>query len=134
MDYFIPIIIVLFILSLSMIITLILILCNIKKTKHSPADTIKPIVDQLAEIHKDLDTIRRSSVNTERNIATIKNGTNTINASQVTDYYLSQTLNQNEPGAISPHTPASYQKSVISALLTRKISYMDTYTFWCKKQ
>ena len=42
--------------------------------------------------HKDLDTIRRNSVNTERNIATIKNGINTINASQITDYYLSQTL------------------------------------------
>lgn len=92
MDYFIPIIIVLVILSLSMIITSIVILRNSRKTKHTPADTIKPIVDQLAAIHKDLDTIRRNSVNTERNIATIKNGINTINASQVTDYYLSQTL------------------------------------------
>ena len=81
----------LIILSLS-IITSIVILRNIKKAKHSPADTIKPIVDQLAAIHKDLDTIRRNSVNTERNIATIKNSINTINSSQVTDYYLSQTL------------------------------------------
>ena len=61
----------LIILSLS-IITSIVILRNIKKAKHSPADTNKPIVDQLAAIHKDLDTIRRNSVNTERNIATIK--------------------------------------------------------------
>ncbi len=92
MDYLIPVIIISIILSLCMIITSIVILRNIKKAKHSPADTIKPIVDQLAAIHKDLDTIRRNSVNTERNIATIKNGINTINASQVTDYYLSQTL------------------------------------------
>ena len=92
MDYFILIIIVLVILSLGMVITSIVILRNIKKTRHSPADTIKPIVDQLAAIHKDLDTIRRNSVNTERNIATIKNSINTINSSQVTDYYLSQTL------------------------------------------
>ena len=92
MDYLIPVIIISIILSLSMIITSIVILRNIKKAKHSPADTIKPIVGQLAAIHKDLDTIRRNSVNTERNIATIKNGINTINASQVTDYYLSQTL------------------------------------------
>ena len=92
MDYLITVIIISIILSLSMIITSIVILRNIKKAKHSPADTIKPIVDQLAAIHKDLDTIRRNSVTTERNIATIKNGINTINASQVTDYYLSQTL------------------------------------------
>lgn len=92
MDYLIPVIIISIILSLCMIITSIVILRNSRKTKHTPADTIKPIVDQLAAIHKDLDTIRRNSVNTERNIATIKNGINTINASQVTDYYLSQTL------------------------------------------
>ena len=92
MDYLIPVIIISIILSLCMIITSIVILRNIKKAKHSPADTIKPIVDQLVAIHKDLDTIRRNSVTTERNIATIKNGINTINASQVTDYYLSQTL------------------------------------------
>ena len=92
MDYLIPAIIISIILSLCMIITSIVILRNSRKTKHTPADTIKPIVDQLAAIHKDLDTIRRNSVNTERNIATIKNGINTINASQVTDYYLSQTL------------------------------------------
>lgn len=92
MDYLIPVIIISIILSLCMIITSIVILRNSRKTKHTPADTIKPIVDQLASIHKDLDTIRRNSVNTERNIATIKNGINTINASQVTDYYLSQTL------------------------------------------
>ena len=92
MDYFILIIIVLVILSLGMVITSIVILRNIKKTRHSPTDTIKPIVEQLAAIHKDLDTIRRNSVNTERNIATIKNSINTINSSQVTDYYLSQTL------------------------------------------
>lgn len=92
MDYFILIIIVLVILSLGMVITSIVILRNIKKTRHSQANTIKPIVDQLAAIHKDLDTIRRNSVNTERNIATIKNSINTINSSQVTDYYLSQTL------------------------------------------
>lgn len=93
MDYFIPIIIFLVILSLGMLITSFVILHNSIKPKHTPADTIKPIVDQLAAIHKDLDTIRRNSVNTERNIATIKNGINTINTSQVTDYYLSQTLN-----------------------------------------
>lgn len=75
-----------------MIITSIVILCNSRKTKHTPADTIKPIVEQLAAIHKDLDTIRRNSVNTERNIATIKNSINTINSSQATAYYLSQTL------------------------------------------
>ena len=92
MDYLIPVIIISIILSLCMIITSIVILRNSRKTKHTPADTIKPIVDQLGAIHKDLDTIRRNSVNTERNIATIKNGINTINASQVTDYYLSQTL------------------------------------------
>lgn len=92
MDYLIPVIIISIILSLCMIITSIVILRNSRKTKHTPANTIKPIVDQLAAIHKDLDTIRRNSVNTERNIATIKNGINTINASQVTDYYLSQTL------------------------------------------
>ena len=94
MDYFIPIIIVRVILSLCMImiITSIVILRNSRKTKHTPAYTIKPIVEQLAAIHKDLDTIRRNSVNAERNIATIKNSINTINSSQVTDYYLSQTL------------------------------------------
>ena len=92
MDYLIPVIIITIILSLGMIVTSIVIFRNSKKAKLSPADTIKPIVDQLAAIHKDLDTIRRNSVNTERNIATIKNGINTINASQVTDYYLSQTL------------------------------------------
>lgn len=92
MDYLIPVIIISIILSLCMIITSIVILCNSRKIKHTPADTIKPIVEQLAAIHKDLDTIRRNSINTERNIATIKNGINTINASQVTDYYLSQTL------------------------------------------
>ena len=91
-DYFIPIIIVLLILSLGMVITFFVILRNNIKPKPTPADTIKPIVDQLAAIHKYLDTIRRNSVNTERNIATIKNGINTINASQITDYYLSQTL------------------------------------------
>ena len=92
MDYLIPVIIISIILSLCMIITSIAIFRNSKKTKPTTADTIRPIVDQLAAIHKDLDTIRRNSVNAERNIATIKNGINTINASQVTDYYLSQTL------------------------------------------
>ena len=92
MDYLIPVIIITIILSLGMIVTSIVIFRNSKRMKPSPADTIRPIVDQLAAIHKDLDTIRRNSVNTERNIATIKNGINTINASQVTDYYLSQTL------------------------------------------
>ena len=92
MDYFIPFIIVLLILSLGMVITFFVILRNNIKPISTPADTIKSIVDQLVAIHKDLDTIRRNSVNTERNIATIKNGINTINASQVTDYYLSQTL------------------------------------------
>ena len=92
MDYLIPVIIISIILSLCMIITSIAILRNSKKAKYTPTDTIKPIVEQLAAIHMDLDTIRRNSVNTERNIATIKNGINTINASQVTDYYLSQTL------------------------------------------
>lgn len=92
MDYLIPVIIISIILSLCMIITSIVILRNSRKPKPTPADTIKPIVDQLAAIHKDLDTIRRNSVNTERNIATIKNSINTINSSQVTDYYLSQTL------------------------------------------
>ena len=92
MDYLIPVIIISIILSLTMIITSIAILRNSKKTKHTAADSIKPIVDQLSAIHKDLDTIRRNSVNTERNIATIKNSINTINSSQVTDYYLSQTL------------------------------------------
>ena len=92
MDYFILIIIVLVILSLGMVITFFVILRNNIKPKSTPADTIKPIVEQLAAIHKDLDTIRRNSVNTERNIATIKNSINTINSSQVTDYYLSQTL------------------------------------------
>ena len=92
MDYLIPGIIISIILSLCIIITSIVILRNSRKTKHTPADTIKPIVEQLAAIHKDLDTIRRNSVNTERNIATIKNSINTINSSQVTDYYLSQTL------------------------------------------
>lgn len=92
MDYLIPAIIISIILSLTMIITSIAILRNSKKAKYTPADTIKPIVEQLVAIHKDLDTIRRNSVNTERNIATIKNSINTINSSQVTDYYLSQTL------------------------------------------
>ena len=92
MDYLIPVIIITIILSLGMIVTSIVIFRNSKRMKPSPVDTIKPIVDQLAAIHKDLDTIRRNSVNTERNIATIKNGINTINASQVTAYYLSQTL------------------------------------------
>lgn len=92
MDYLIPVIIITVILSLGMIVTSIVIFRNSKKTKPTTADTIRPIVDQLAAIHKDLDTIRRNSVNAERNIATIKNGINTINASQVTNYYLSQTL------------------------------------------
>lgn len=92
MDYLIPVIIISIILSLCMIITSIVILRNSRKTRHSPADTIKPIVDQLAAINKDLDTIRRNSVNTERNIATIKNSINTITSSQVTDHYLSQIL------------------------------------------
>ena len=92
MDYLIPVIIISIILSLTMIITSIAILRNSKKAKYTPADTIKPIVEQLAAIHKALDTIRRNSVNTERNIATIKHSINTINSSQVTDYYLSQTL------------------------------------------
>lgn len=72
MDYLIPVIIITIILSLGMIVTSIVIFRNSKKAKLSPADTIKPIVDQLAAIHKDLDTIGRNSVNTERNIATIK--------------------------------------------------------------
>ena len=128
MDYFIPIIIVLFILSLSMIITLIVILCNIKKTKHSPADTIKPIVDQLAEIHKDLDTIRRSSVNNERNIATIKNGINTINASQDTDYYLSQTLNLKRAwGNLSTYTGLLSKVRHLSTTDSEDILYRYIY-------
>lgn len=92
MDYLIPVIIISIILSLCMIITSIAILRNSKKAKYTPTDTIKPIVEQLAAIHKDLDTIRRNSVNTERNIATIKNSINTITSSQVIDHYLSQTL------------------------------------------
>ena len=92
MDFLITVIIISIILSLGMIITSIIILRNSRNPNPTPADTIKPIVDQLAAIHKDLDTIRRNLVNTERNIATIKNGINTISASQGTDYYLSQTL------------------------------------------
>ena len=92
MDFLITVIIISIILSLGMIITSIIILRNSRNPKPTPADTIKPIVDQLAAIHKDLDTIRRNSVNAERNIATIKNGIIAINSSQVTDYYLSQTL------------------------------------------
>lgn len=92
MDFLITVIIISIILSLGMIITSIIILRNCRNPKPTPADTIKPIVDQLAAIHKDLDTIRRNSVNAERNIATIKNGIIAINSSQVTDYYLSQTL------------------------------------------
>ena len=92
MDFLITVIIISIILSLGMIITSIIILRNSRNPKPTPADTIKPIVEQLASIHKDLDTIRRNSVNAERNIATIKNGIIAINSSQVTDYYLSQTL------------------------------------------
>ena len=92
MDFLITVIIISIILSLGMIITSIIILRNSRNPKLTPADTIKPIVEQLASIHKDLDTIRRNSVNAERNIATIKNGIIAINSSQVTDYYLSQTL------------------------------------------
>lgn len=92
MDFLITVIIISIILSLGMIITSIIILRNSRNPKPTPADTIKPIVDQLAAIHKDLDTIRRNSVNAERNIATIKNGIIAIISSQVTDYYLSQTL------------------------------------------
>lgn len=92
MDFLITVIIISIILSLGMIITSIIILRNSRNPNPTPADTIKPIVDQLAAIHKDLDTIRRNSVNAERNIATIKNGIIAINSSQVTDYYLSQTL------------------------------------------
>ena len=135
MDYLIPVIIISIILSLCMIITSIVILRNSRKTKHTPADTIKPIVEQLAAIHKDLDTIRRNSVNTERNIATIKNGINTISASQGTDYYLSQTLSLKKGlGTISPHTPILYQKSVTSALPTQRTYYTDIYPLWCKIQ
>ena len=111
MDYLIPVIIISIILSLCMIITSIVILRNIKKAKHSPADIIKPIVDQLAAIHKDLDTIRRNSVNAERNIATIKNSINTINASQVTDYYLSQILSLKKVLGQSLHIHRSHIKS-----------------------
>lgn len=92
MDFLITVIIISIILSLGMIITSIIILRNSRNPKPTHADTIKPIVDQLAAIHNDLDTIRRNSVNAERNIATIKNGIIAINSSQVTDYYLSQTL------------------------------------------
>ncbi|MBQ2242969.1 MAG: hypothetical protein II318_01995 [Bacteroidales bacterium] len=92
MDFLITVIIISIILSLGMIITSIIILRNSRNPKPTPADTIKPIVEQLASIHKDLDTIRRNSVNAERNIATIKNGIIAINSSQITDYYLSQTL------------------------------------------
>ena len=92
MDFLITVIIISIILSLGMIITPIIILRNSRNPKPTPADTIKPIVEQLASIHKDLDTIRRNSVNAERNIATIKNGIIAINSSQITDYYLSQTL------------------------------------------
>lgn len=92
MDFLITVIIISIILSLGMIITSIIILRNSRNPKPTPADTIKPIVEQLASIHKDLDTIRRNSVNAERNIATIKNGIIAINSSQVTDYHLSQTL------------------------------------------
>lgn len=134
MDYFIPIIIVLLILSLGMVITFFVILCNNIKPKSTPADTIKPIVDQLAATHKDLDTIRRNSVNTERNIATIKNGINTINASQITDYYLSQTFSlKRSLDNLSTYT-GLYQKSVTSALPTLKTYYIDIYTLWCKIQ
>lgn len=92
MDFLITVIIISIILSLGMIITSIIILRNSRNPKPTPADSIKPIVEQLASINKDLDTIRRNSVNAERNIATIKNGIIAINSSQVTDYYLSQTL------------------------------------------
>ena len=111
MDYLIPVIIISIILSLCMIITSIVILRNSRKTKHTPADTIKPIVEQLAAIHKDLDTIRRNSVNTERNIATIKNGINTISASQGTDYYLSQTLSLKKVLGQSLHIHRYFIKS-----------------------
>lgn len=90
MYYLIPVIIISIILLLMMIITSIVILRNSKKAKCTPTDTIRPIVEQLAAIHKDIETIRRNSINTERNISTIKNGIKTINSSLVTDYYLSQ--------------------------------------------
>ena len=131
MDYFIPIIIVLLILSLGMVITFFFILRNNIKPKPTPADTIKPIVDQLAAIHKDLDTIRRNSVNTERNIATIKNSINTITSSQVTDHYLSQILSLKRSWD-NLYTPVFYQKSVTSALPTLMTYYTDTYTLWHK--
>lgn len=132
MDYLIPVIIISIILSLCMIIISIVILRNSRKTRHTPADTIKPIVEQLAAIHKDLDTIRRNSVNTERNIATIKNGINTINASQVTDYYLSQTLSLKRSwDNLSTYTGLL---SKVRVLPTQRVPYIDTSILWYRKQ
>lgn len=129
MDYFIPIIIVLVILSLSMIITSIVILRNIKKTRHSPTDTIKPIVDQLAAIHKDLDTIRRNSVNTERNIATINNSINTITSSQVTDHYLSQILSLKRSwDNLSTYTGLLSKVRLLSTTDSEDILYRHIYS------
>ena len=129
MDYLIPAIIISIILSLTMIITSIAILRNSKKAKYTPADTIKPIVEQLVAIHKDLDTIRRNSVNTERNIATIKNSINTINSSQVTDYYLSQTLSLKRSwDNLSTYTGLLSKVRHLSTTDSEGIIYRHTYS------
>lgn len=124
-----PAIIISIILSLTMIITSIAILRNSKKAKYTPADTIKPIVEQLVAIHKDLDTIRRNSVNTERNIATIKNSINTINSSQVTDYYLSQTLSLKRSwDNLSTYTGLLSKVRHLSTTDSEDILYRHTYS------
>ena len=129
MDYLIPAIIISIILSLTMIITSIAILRNSKKAKYTPADTIKPIVEQLVAIHNDLDTIRRNSVNTERNIATIKNSINTINSSQVTDYYLSQTLSLKRSwDNLSTYTGLLSKVRHLSTTDSEGIIYRHTYS------
>lgn len=124
-----PAIIISIILSLTMIITSIAILRNSKKAKYTPADTIKPIVEQLVAIHKDLDTIRRNSVNTERNIATIKNSINTINSLQVTDYYLSQTLSLKRSwDNLSTYTGLLSKVRHLSTTDSEDILYRHTYS------
>ena len=129
MDYLIPARIISIILSLTMIITSIAILRNSKKAKYTPADTIKPIVEQLVAIHNDLDTIRRNSVNTERNIATIKNSINTINSSQVTDYYLSQTLSLKRSwDNLSTYTGLLSKVRHLSTTDSEGILYRHTYS------
>lgn len=129
MDYLIPDIIISIILSLCMIITSIVLLRNSKKAKSIPANTIKPIVDQLAAIHKDLDTIRRNSVNIERNIATIKNSINTITSSQVTDHYLSQILSLKRSwDNLSTYTGLLSKVRLLSTTDSEDILYRHIYS------